>query len=537
MAGSVGRPLRTGVVATVETPAAPPALPTRFSILLPGTQTAPPPEPEDDPAYFADLNLDQIFEAATARFEGYDLKAFFRPLLAGAEKVRYRQDVFRDLEDDGALRAVTAFASKLQAMRLHLEQAGDLRHKHQVGRWFLAAAAVYCEAVAELESDLRGLPLDSSGLAAFRQYLGTYVASSEFKTLVHDTAEVTAALGQVAYCVHIKENRVTVTKYQGESDYSTEVLGTFQKFEQGIVKDYRVALASRPEMNHVETGILDRVALLFPEPFAALDAFCERHSELTDETVRRFDREVHFYLAYIACTKPLRSAGLSFCYPEVAEESTVVAAKESFDLALALKLVPARQSLVCNDVELSGPERLLVVSGPNQGGKTTFSRMFGQLHHLAAIGCPVPGTEARLGLCTSVFTHFAREENIEHLTGKLEDDLVRIRDIVETAGPGSVVIVNEIFTSTTLQDALLLGTRVIESLLRADVTGVYVTFIDELARLGPATVSMVSMVSPENPVDRTFKVVRRPPDGLAYAVAIATKYGLDYKSLQARISP
>jgi DNA mismatch repair protein MutS len=65
---------------------------------------------------------------------------------------------------------------------------------------------------------------------------------------------------------------------------------------------------------------------------------------------------------------------------------------------------------------------------------------------------------------------------------------------------------------------------------------VYVTFVDELASLDDATVSMVSLVTPENPALRTYKVVRKPADGLAYAAAIANKYGLSYRSLRRRIA-
>jgi DNA mismatch repair protein MutS len=99
-----------------------------------------------------------------------------------------------------------------------------------------------------------------------------------------------------------------------------------------------------------------------------------------------------------------------------------------------------------------------------------------------------------------------------------------------------VLILNESFGSTTLRDALVVGTEVVRQIIDLGVLCVFVTFVDELSRLGPTTVSMMSMVVPEDPAVRTYKVVRRPADGLAYAAAIAEKYGLTYQTLRRRVT-
>ncbi len=492
-----------------------------------------------EPGFFADLNLDQVVESITAGRNGYNLKPFFYTPLSSVDAVRYRHEVLRDLQGEALAGYIRTFAERMRTMRERLAQADKLRYRYQREAWFLDAVETYGDAVDRLAQDLSGAEISSRGLAAFRDYLTGYAGSDRLKSLRAETGKLKADLAAIRYNLHIKGDRIRVSNYESEADYSAEVEETFEKFKQGAVKDYRAKFPAWADMNHVEAAVLDMVAKLHPDVFLALDDYRGRHDKYINKIVADFDREVQFYLAYLEYTARFTNKGLTFCFPEVSDRSKDIHARDTFDLALANKLVDGksgRSPVVCNDFHLRDPERLFVVSGPNQGGKTTFARTFGQLHHLASLGLLVPGRDAKLFLFDQLFTHFEKEEDATNLRGKLEDDLTRIHDILTRATPNSVVIMNEAFTSTTLDDAVFLGEKILGQLIELDLLGLCVTFVDELSRLGPSTVSMVSTVEPDDPAVRTYKVVRRPADGLSYAATIAEKYGLTYERLRERIA-
>jgi DNA mismatch repair protein MutS len=495
------------------------------------------PEDDTDRSFARDLNLDQVVLAIAGDREQRDLitRVLFSPLHdAGA--VRYRQEVFRDLDDPALFDAARDFTDRMSEVGAHLRQLADMRYRYQREGWLLDAAFVYCDAVQSLAGRLASAQVSSRALLAFRDRLASYVSSPAFTALASDTRETKAALGRIRYCIRIRGGRVDVSRYEGEADYSAAVLETFGRFKQDAVKDYRVLYRVRPGMNHVAAEIVSIVARLFPEEFTALEEYCHRHASFPDEGIRLAAREFQFYLAYLDYMRPLRDAGLRFCYPEVSASSKTVRAMGTFDLALASKLVARNRPVVTNGFRLEGSERILVVTGPNQGGKTTFARTFGQLHHLAGTGCPVPGSAARLLLPDRIFTHFEREEDLARMSGKLEDDLARIGEILRSATSSSILILNETFASTTLHDACFLGTKLLTKVMRLDALCVYVTFVDDLASLGEQVVSMMSTIAPANPAERTFKVVRKPADGLAYALAIAEKHDLTYERLRERLA-
>jgi len=491
--------------------------------------------PSDMPAYFVDLNLDQVVDAIAKPNPEYELRSIWYRPLATVDEVVYRQEIFRDIERLGLFEVLRVFSEKMRATRRGLASLDKIYSTYHRKGWFLEAACAYCDAVREIMEHLGGVEPESRGLKALKSYLLQYAAREAFTSIAAEASGLKDDLGGIHYCVTLKDLTVKVRMYDSEIDYGTDIEQTFERFSQKEAGSYRSKYPDSAGIDHVQGQILDCVAKLYPAIFARLDAFCASHASFIDDTVDAFEHEVQFYLSWLEYSAPLRRSGLEFCLPVLSATDKAISANGMFDLALAKKAAMAASSIVTNDISIHGKERILVVTGPNQGGKTTFARVFGQLHHLASIGCLVPAQEARLFLFDRMFTHFEREETLKSHHGKLHEELLHIHESLGAATTRSILILNEAFTSTTLKDSLFLSRRIIDKIASLDLLCVCVTFLEELASGNEKVVSLVGRVDSRDPSIRTFKIERLPADGLAYARSLAEKYHLTYERLKERV--
>ncbi len=200
------------------------------SILTPRDKSA---ETAELPDYFSDLNLDQIVAAITAGADEYNLKPFFRAALKERDDIEYRHEVMQDLEDDAVAGSVKAFSRKMRTMREYVAQSSKMYHKLQKESLYLDSAETYCSTVRALLDDLRACGLRSRGFLAFREYLASYVSSTEFGALAADIDILKRELTSVRYCLLIGDSMLTVTKYDLETDYGAAIQRVFEKFKQG----------------------------------------------------------------------------------------------------------------------------------------------------------------------------------------------------------------------------------------------------------------------------------------------------------------
>ena len=512
-----------------------------YSVLFPTEESARLPRNQKAPDCFKDMNLDQIVRRVTQEKQAFQLEEYFYSPLSDLNVIRYRQEVMHELEEpntrmmfQGVIGQIGFMSGMMDGMRMRLMTGDKLTGSYLDMGHFLETITIYMQAVTGLEMQLRNMPLQSEGLKNFAKYLSAYVASDSTKKMIERHGQLREKLSKVRYCMVVNKTggTIRVMPYEGQKDYAERISELFVRFRQGDVRDYRWHTDDTPQSIKLENEVLKMVASIFSAEFKELTAFVKDYIHFDDETILNFVREVQFYLGWLDMTDTLRQKGLPFCYPTLHEKADALAAYDCFDLALALR---TDKAVVTNDFTLTAPEQIIVVSGPNQNGKSTFSRSFGQIHYLSTLGLCVPGREADVFLCDQVLTHFEKEEDLTNMTSKLEDELIRLKAMMDKATPRSILIINEIFASTTLQDALLLGRRMIDGLIQKCGPSLMVTFMEELSEYGPQTVSMVTSVSDDDSHRRTYKIVRRKADGLAFALQIASRHGVTYEQLKRRL--
>jgi DNA mismatch repair ATPase MutS len=180
-----------------------------------------------------------------------------------------------------------------------------------------------------------------------------------------------------------------------------------------------------------------------------LRRFSEDFPSFVDDGIANFAKEAEFYLIYVNYMKNLERMGYRFAIPSFIDGGIYV--RKFYNLLLA-----KRGSAVPNDIQTDGSRRIFVITGMNSGGKTTFATSFGQLAFLAKLGLPVPAVEAKIPFFSSIMTAYPAEEDVRESLSRLELDVARAKAIIERADSRSLVIANELFSSTTSDEGLLL---------------------------------------------------------------------------------
>ena len=167
------------------------------------------------------------------------------------------------------------------------------------------------------------------------------------------------------------------------------------------------------------------------------------------------------------------------CFPLCCRaDELALAAEGLYDVCLALTI---DQPVVGNDIGADG-KSLVMITGANQGGKSTFLRGVGLAQLMAQCGMFVGAESLRVNVCDGLFTHYKREEDEAMESGKLDEELRRMSEIADHITANCLLLCNESFASTNEREGSQIAVQVIDGAARrAGVKVLFVTHMFDLA--------------------------------------------------------
>jgi hypothetical protein len=568
------------------------ALRERVSLLWPAGRQYTPGRARLEDATVAELDLDEVVMALTGRDRSR------RSLVAGLlcelqtdpQTITYRQEVLADLLADANLRdGLKGVAADLAALGAdpgpRLRNAWSVAHIAYRLEVLERYVAVSLRLLRTLET---GAPR-SAALLTLRQALEATVSGPQFRALQEEAPALRRTLERAtSVTIGINLTRDLLPEGAALLAVSPERVENRTPLLERLLGRGRQRPGERGPLSpiyNVDVGNPDNplfrdLRKLLEATVAPVADALGRYAEISTAPLVALEPEIVFLLNASALTRRLSEAGLPVCRPEIAPpDDRLLELEDGYNAALALRVVageaPAAAApggVVTNPISLDGATRIWILTGPNRGGKTTYTRAVGQAQVLFQAGLFLPATRARLSPADAVYSHFPVAEGAGRGRGRLDEEAARLGQIFQTATPRSLILLNEVLAGTSAIEALGLAYDAVRGLRLLGARAVYTTHLHELAaRVGEINAttpgdsgvgSLVADVADEGAADegaataagatgdpqpdaapaapavigpqhrRTFRILPSPPRNVSYASEIAEQHGISYPQLQ-----
>jgi DNA mismatch repair ATPase MutS len=536
---------------------------------------------ELDAAARQDLGIDHILSAFTANREHQkEIQKLFSRLPCDPGVISYRQDVLDDLIHNPELveRLESLFPVIDSLTRYSFIARQEMSSLHEV-TWRMGELQNILVSVEGLGSIFQsvGSNLHSQGLRILQEEIRKIQDSPTYQSLVKELPELLSKLracASITVGVNLDASlhpvQATLLEVNDKPFTDQTLLNRLfgiRKDQEGIaplhsvpqrVVEGQYALPIDPELGWavepMMVPLFADLAKVLEKTTIPIAKGLRQYAEVQSRLFIDLRQGLIFYLGAIRFIQRLRKLSLPVCRPRIApSKDRLCNVKESYNVNLVLdnsrtSIEPSHATITRNDIVMDQDGQILILTGPNQGGKTTFMQGAGIVQIVAQVGCYVPGKQACISPVDHLFTHFQLEEKPETDTGRLGEEAMRLGKIFEQVTRLSMVLMNESLSSTSFSESLYLAQDIVRILRRVGARAIYSTHlhelanrVDELNQSVPGDSKIISVVS--SPVDTnsqalgekvecTYKVEIRPPLGQSYAREIAARYGISYEQLE-----
>lgn len=381
-----------------------------------------------------------------------------------------------------------------------------------------------CDAVREFTEGAAEADLCDPLSSRFAKAFDAERASDEYKSMCLRLSKLTPdAEKALTSSVIVSGNSVKMTAK------------TDKTFLDGIISCARtlgvsVPKVKRPESRDLSADIINGTGALRPELLSELKSFRDDFERFYRPAITYYRKEIEFYLTMLDFTDRIRKAGIPLTYPTVAD-GRIINITEAYDVSLLAK---NETNIIPNDISFTSEEPFYFLTGANGGGKTTYLRTVGIAVIMFLLGCPVPCVSASISDISSVFTHFPRDERFDG-SGRFVEENNRVNAILEAMDQDSLVLLNETYSTTNEENAVMMTEKLANELYGKSIFGLYITHQHGLSETEIPYLNVLIDKDDEN--RRTFKIARQKSVGGSYAKDILIRCGLTYEALIDRFGP
>lgn len=493
--------------------------------------------PDRAPAYFLDLNIDQILKLIQEESMEYNIAPMYYQF-PDREGMSYRREIYRDIKQPEIFESLQKFSENMRHSN-HMERMHVAKDNEIQGcMWRTEAIYYYCMAVSGLHDVLKNAlaqnVIRSEGLKSLCEYLDTLQKDENFAKMHKDVCAIWEKIKSFRFTLTIQDNRLVMTEGVTKCTYESFLEENFEQYSVAKKDSLRSPYMGSQFLEGLEKKLLMAYFAKYPKLLKEVTAFAAGYVNYKKEELLRLEEEVQFYLSYYRFQRKCQKQGFVFTTAGCDEEKPMEASGV-YDLALACVNYLQDKEVVSNDFTYAEGEQFFVVNGPNQGGKTTFARSLGQLVYFSKMGLDVSAASANIHYFTDLLTHFSVEESMESGQGKLMEELNRLSPIMKQNCRKAFVIINELFTTAAHYDGCIMGARVLEHFTGCECKGVYVTHLRELGNACTGVVRLAAMLDGTAAHKRTYRVIRNTAELDGYAEDIVNKYQLSYDDLHERL--
>ena len=485
-------------------------------------------DPDRTAPYYQDLNLDQVIDKMASRW-GRAVRRYYSYLAKDPAEEDYRRAVYADVKNDAVYSALIRFTENLEEVERLRAEKEKVSIAIQKAVWQVREIAAYCEAYDELLKSLEQAEPASEGMQSFLRILKE-IMDGEYRSLLEKMRSLILEMNETRFVLTYDNDRISVVlgSIPGEGSYE-EML----KKEAGReIRHLQNPFRTQASLTELETACLQIMVDRKPDFFKDVKSTAESNAGYEKEVLKVFEQEIRFYLAFATLQRDMEKEGFRFAVPDTSGKNRMEA-EGLYDLALALTSLYSGKKVVANDFYYDRGERFFVLTGPNQGGKTTFARSLGQLVYFTRMGLDVPAASASLPFFSDIQTHFSVEESVETGRGKLKEELIRLAPMMEENRKSTFVIINELFTTAASYDAEIMGKKVLKHFIGLGCMGIYVTHLKQLSEGQEGAVSLRATLNDQR--IQTFRILRGEAEDTPCAENQVNKYRLTYEQLKERL--